>query len=353
MDRIEKMMKEFTETAGVSGAEEEVFALMKKHLGKIASIDKCGLGSFVGHLKKGRKKPRIMIAGHMDEVGLMVSHFSGSFIKFNTIGGWWAPRLLGLPVRIKTSKGCVRGVIASKSPFHMEPEERKKEIKTKELYIDVGLTGDKKPEKLGIMPGDPVVPDTPFLPLDGGKTYLAKAWDNRIGCMVVVETLKKLSRLDIPNAVYGVGTVQEEVGLRGAVTSGYHVNPDVALTVDVGIAQDIPGGPEGGMEKLGGGVSICVYDNSLIPNRKLRDLVISVADKKKIPYHFSSISVGGTDGGKLHMDRSGVPTIVFGIPTRYIHSGAGILARSDFENAVKLVVEVVKSLDEKTVRKLI
>ncbi|MDZ7860687.1 MAG: M42 family metallopeptidase [Candidatus Krumholzibacteriota bacterium] len=353
MDRIEKMMKEFTETAGVSGAEEEVFALMEKHLGKVASIEKCGLGSFVGRLKKGRKKPRVMIAGHMDEVGLMVSHFSGSFIKFNKIGGWWAPRLLGLQVRIKTSKGWINGVIASKSPFHMEAEERKKEIKAKDLYIDIGLTGDEKPEDLGVMPGDPVVPDTEFLPLNGGRTYLAKAWDNRIGCMAVVEALKKLSSVDPPCGVYGVGTVQEEVGLRGAVTSGHYVNPDVALAVDVGIAQDIPGAPEGGMEKLGGGVSICVYDASLIPNRKLRDLVVSTAEKKKIPYHFSSISVGGTDGGKLHMDRSGVPAIVFGIPTRYIHSGAGILDRSDFDNAVKLIVEVVKSLDEETVRNLI
>lgn len=352
MDRIEKMMKEFTETAGVSGDEEEVFALMKKYLAKIVSIEKCGLGSFVGRLKKGRKKPRIMIAGHMDEVGLMVSHFTGSFIKFNTIGGWWAPRLLGLPVRIKTSRGDIRGVIASKSPFHMEAEERKNDIKAKDLYIDVGLTGDREPETLGIMPGDPVVPDISFQSLAGGNTYMAKAWDNRIGCMAVVEALKKLSRVDIPNRVFGVGTVQEEVGLRGATTSGYYVDPDVALVVDVGIAQDIPGGPEGGMEKLGGGVSISVYDASLIPNRKLRDLVISVAKKKKIPYHFSSISIGGTDGGKLHIGRSGVPTIVFGIPTRYIHSGAGILDRGDFESTVKLVVEVVKSLDEKTVGKL-
>lgn len=353
MDRIEEMMKEFTEAAGVSGAEEEVFSLMEKHLGSIADIEKCGLGSFVGVLKKGKEKPRVMLAGHMDEIGLMVSRFTDNFIRFNTIGGWWIPRMIGMPVVIKTGKGDVPGVVTSKSPFNMDPEERKKVPQAKDLFIDIGLTGKKKPESLGVRPGDPVVPNIPFTPLKGGKTYMAKAWDNRIGCMAVVETLRRLSRSKPPCRVFGVGTVQEEVGIRGAVTSGHHVNPDVCLAVDVSIAQDIPGSAEGGMEKLGGGVSICVFDASLIPNRKLRDLVVSTAEKKKIPYHFSAVPFGGTDGGKVHLDRSGVPTVVFGIPTRYIHSGAGILDRRDFENAVKLLVEVVKLLDNKTVSGLV
>jgi endoglucanase len=171
--------------------------------------------------------------------------------------------------------------------------------------------------------------------------------------MAVVESLRKLVRANPPCAVFGVGTVQEEVGIRGAVTSGHYVNPDVCLAVDVSIAQDTPGSPEGGTEKLGKGVSICVYDASLIPNRRLRDLVVSVADKKKIPYHLSAVPYGGTDGGKVHLDRTGVPTIVLGIPTRYIHSGAGILDRKDFESAVKLIVEVVKLLDAKRVEGLV
>jgi len=347
------MMKEFTEAAGVSGAEEDVFSLMEARLRKIADVERCRLGSFVGRLKKGPDSPRVMIAGHMDEVGLMVSHFSKNFIRFNTIGGWWPPRLVGMPVVIKTQRGDLRGVVASKSPFHMEQEERKKQLQAKELYIDVGLEEGQKPEKTGIRPGDPVVPDIPFTPLRKKRTYMAKAWDNRIGCMAVVEALQKLNRIKIPCAVFGVGTVQEEVGIRGAVTSGHYVNPEVCLAVDVGVAQDIPGSPEGGVEKLGDGVSICVFDASLIPNRKLRDLVVSVAEEKKIPHNLSAVPYGGTDGGKVHLDRSGVPTIVFGIPTRYIHSAAGILDRKDFESAVKLIVEVVRVLDSETVRKLV
>lgn len=343
------MMKRFTEAMGVSGAEGEVFDLMKEELGEAADIERDGLGSFIGRLKGGAESPRIMLAGHMDEIGMMVSHFTGCFIRFNTLGGWWSPRLIGLPVRIRTSKKDISGVIASRSPFHMEKEERDKPFKAKDLFIDIGLAGKQKPEKLGIRPGDPVVPDFPFTVLEGGKTYMAKAWDNRAGCMAVVEAMKRLKKYKLPNAVYGVGTVQEEVGIRGAVTSGHAVSPDVCFAVDVNVAQDLPGSPEGSVEKLGGGVSICVYDATLIPNVKLRDHVAAVAERKKIPYHFSAIPFGGTDGGKVHLNDSGVPTLVLGIPTRYIHSSAGILARKDFDNTVRLIVEVVRTLDGKTV----
>ncbi len=349
MDRIEVMMQEFTEAMGVSGAEEEVFGLMEKHLAGVADIERDHLGSFIGRLRGGTDSPRVMLVGHMDEVGFMVSHFTGKYIRFNTLGGWWPPRILGLVVKIRTSKEEITGVVASKSPFIMEKDERDKPLKAKDLFIDVGLTGKQKPESLGIRPGDPVAPVMPFMILKGGKAYMAKAWDNRIGCMVVVEVLRRLKRYRLPNALYGVGTVQEEVGIRGGVTSGYSIRPDVCFAVDVNIAQDLPGSYEGSTEKLGKGVSICVYDATLIPNVKLRDHVAEIAEKKKIPYHFSAIPFGGTDGGKVHLNETGVPTLVIGIPTRYIHSSAGILLRKDFDSAVRLMIEVIRTLDRKTV----
>ena len=349
MDRIEKMMKEFTEAAGVSGDEGEVFSLMEKYLEGIVEVGRDKLGSFIGKLTRGVESPRIMLAGHMDEVGMMVSHFTDNFIKFAVVGGWWTPRLIGLPVIIKTGDKDIRGVVASKSPFHMEGKERRKIPEKTDLFIDIGLTGDEEPSGLGIKPGDPVVPDAPFIPLINGNTYMAKAWDNRIGCMAVVETLTRLSGEKPPCAVFGVGTVQEEVGLRGAETSVHHVNPDVCLAVDVGIAQDIPGAPKGGMDRLGKGVSISVFDASLIPNRALRDLVVSVAENEKIEHYFSATPYGGTDGGKFHLSRSGIPTIVLSIPTRYIHSNGGILDRRDFENTVRLLVKLIMKLDVKAV----
>lgn len=352
MDRTEQLLREFTGAAGVSGAEREVFELMARYLDGIVEAGRDRLGSFIGRLSKGIDRPRIMLAAHMDEIGMMVSHFTGSFVRFNTLGGWWPPHLVGMPVRILTARGEVPGVVASKSPFSMEKEEREKPIKPKDLYVDLGLWGDRKPESFHIRPGDPIVPVSPFTPLAGGKTFLAKAWDDRIGCAAIVEALRRLSRFKLPCCVYGVGTVQEEVGIRGAITSGRSVDPDVCLAVDVSVAQDIPGSPEGSPEGLGAGVSICVYDATLIPNTKLRDLVTGVADRARIPYHFSAVPYGGTDGGRIHLNQAGVPTLVLGIPARHIHSAAGIVHRKDFDSAVRLLVETARALDEDTVASL-
>jgi putative aminopeptidase FrvX len=353
MDRVETMMKEFTEAAGVSGSEGDVFAALARHLGPVAAIEKDRLGSCIARLRGGPDRPRVMLAAHMDEVGFMVSHFSGCFVRFNALGGWWYPRMIALPVAIRTSKGEVPGVIATKNPYEMEEEERKGPFKVKDLYIDVGLTGKKSPESLGIRPGDPVVPQFPFTSLDDGRTLMAKAWDDRLGCVMLVEVLTALSRVKRPNAVYGVGTVQEEVGIRGAVTSGFRADPDVCVVLEVDIALDTPGSMEGNPGKLGAGVSICVYDATLIPNARLRDHVVAVAKRKKIPYQFSAVPYGGTDGGRVHLHAAGVPTIVVAVPARHIHSAAGIIARKDFDNAVKLVTGVVATLDAKTVAGLV
>lgn len=352
MDRMEKMLREFTGTDGVSGAEGEVFALMERHLEGIVEVSRDRLGSFIGRLAGGEESPRIMLAAHMDETGFMVSGFSGSFVRFNTLGGWWRPRLLGMTVRIIASEGPVEGVIAAGSPFHMEKDEREKVPQVKDMYIDVGLSGKKKPADIGIKPGDPVVPVSPFTVLAGGETYMAKAWDDRAGCVVVVEAMKRLARSKAPGTVYAVGTVQEEVGIRGAMTSGHSVRPDVCLAIDVNIAQDLPGSADEAPEKLGAGVSICVYDATLIPNRKLRDLVAGIAERKGIPCHFSAVPFGGTDGGRVHLNEAGVPTLVLGLPTRHIHSASGIIHRKDIDSAIELVAETVASLDAKTVESL-
>jgi endoglucanase len=348
MDRIELMMKEFTETPGVSGFEGEVAALLARHLSPIASVERDRLGSAIFRLEGGADGPRVMLAAHMDEVGFMVSHFTGGFVRFNPLGGWWGPRMIGLPVSIRTSRGDVPGVIASKNPFEMEEEERKGPFKAKDLFVDVGLFGKKKPDALGIRPGDPVTPLCPFTILPGGA-YMAKAWDDRAGCVMLVEAMRALAAPKRRNAVYGVGTVQEEVGIRGAATSGHHTNPDVCVVLEVDVAQDTPGSGTESPGRLGEGVSICVYDATLIPNTRLRDHVIGVARRKKIPHQLSAVPFGGTDGGRVHLNARGVPTIVVGVPARHIHSAAGIICRRDFDAAVKLVVEVVKTLDGKTV----
>lgn len=348
MDRIEMLLKELTETAGASGFEGEVASLLERRLGASADIERDRLGSMIARLRGVKEGPRVMLAAHMDEVGFIVSYFSGSFVRFNALGGWWPPRMVGLPVTIHTSRGNVPGVIATKNPFEMEEEERKAPVKPKDLYIDVGLYGGKKPESLGIRSGDPVTPRFEFTELPG-KAYMAKAWDDRAGCAILVEAMIALARTDRPNTVIGVGTVQEEVGVRGAATSGYRTDPDVCIVLEVDIARDTPESPSECPGKLGQGVSILVYDATLIPNSRLRDHVIDVARRKKIPYQLSAVPYGGTDGGRVHLNASGVPTIVIAVPARHIHSAAGIICRRDFDAAVKLVVEVVKTLDRKRV----
>ena len=182
--------------------------------------------------------------------------------------------------------------------------------------------------------------------------YMNKAFDNRLGAAAAVAVINELAGVKHPNTVYAVGTVQEEVGLRGAGTAAHYVDPDVAFVADVSLAIDGPDAPKGSGAKLGSGPSITVYDGSMIPNRRLRDLVVDTAEKHKIPYHFAALERGGTDGGRIHISRSGVPTIYIGAATRYIHSHTSILHKSDFENLVRLMVEVIKKLDAKKVDSL-
>ena len=222
-----------------------------------------------------------------------------------------------------------------------------------EMFIDIGSYNDyNAPEKLGIRPGDPIIPLSDFTQLGDGKMLMAKAWDNRIGVAVALEVVRKLKGVRHPNTVFAVGTSQEEVGLRGAGTSAYEIAPDIGFAVDVTIAADTPGAEDAEFaEQCGKGPSISVMDGSLLPNTALRDFVVDAAEKAKIPYQFGALARGGTDGGRIAMSRSGVPTLTLSIATRYIHSHNGILHYDDFDNMVKLLVTVIKKMDAKLLQK--
>lgn len=292
-----------------------------------------------------------MLAGHMDEIGFVVKLITDEgFVKFSPLGGWWGHVMLAQRVVIRTRKGDVTGLIGSKPPHILEDEERKKVQQPKDMYIDVGATSLDEVKELGIRPGDPIVPICPFTVLGTGKTYMAKAFDDRAGCALFIDVIKNLVGEKHPNAVYGVGTVQEEVGLRGARTSSWVVEPDVGLTMEVGIAGDVPGvKKEEAQEKLGAGPVIVIRDGSMIPNLRLRDLFVDTAEELQIPYQFDLLERGGTDSGAMHLHRRGVPNLVIGVPTRHIHSHAGILHRDDYDRAVQLITAVVKKLDADTV----
>jgi putative aminopeptidase FrvX len=354
VDSRAQFLKQITEASGVPGYEGEVRAVIRQRLADLTTIEQDKIGSIICKKAGASESPRVMLAGHIDEVGFMVRQVTKQgYVKFLPLGGWWDQVLLAQQVVIRTSQGDVWGLIGAKPPHILSDDERKKVVEKKDMYIDVGATSQEEVEALGVRPGDPIIPACDFRILGSGQAYLSKAWDNRIGCALFIEVIEELARSEHPNTVYGVGTVQEEVGLRGATTSPRVVDPDVALILEVDIASDLPGLSEDEPAiALGKGPSLLVYDASMIPNRALRDLVIETAKELDIPLQLSSMARGGTDGGRIHIHAAGVPAVVVGVPTRHIHSHAGILHRRDYDQALELVVAVVKKLDEETVRGL-
>jgi putative aminopeptidase FrvX len=351
MDSSQALLKELAEAFGPPGHESEIASILKKHLRGLGQVTQDGLGSIICKKTGKADEPRIMFAGHMDEVGFMVKSIDkDGFIKFLPMGGWWGHVLLGHRVRIRTRKGDIIGVIGSKPPHELKDEERKKVLGLGEMFIDVGATSSFDVRKrLGIRAGDPIVPEAGFEVMANDRLYLAKAIDNRMGCGLVVEVLRRIAKTPHPNTVYGVATAMEEVGLRGAQTSVASVKPDVAIALDVGIAHDTPGTAEDGEEKLGGGVGILAYDATMIPSVPLRNLAIDICERQKIPYQIGTVERGGTDAGRFHVYDTGVPSLCVFIPTRYIHSHSTIMDRRDYDAAVKLLVELTKRLDKKTV----
>lgn len=355
-DKTLQLLKEITNVCGVSGYEGEVKRFIKEQLKDITEIEYDNLGSIICKKSGASDSPKIMLAGHMDEIGFMVKLVTEEgFIKFSSLGGWWNQVMLAQRVIIKTSKGDIHGIIGSKPPHILSDDERNKVVDRKDMFIDVGAVDAKQAkEEFGIRPGDPIIPFSPFQVLNNGKTYLAKAWDDRIGCALFIDVIRNLVNDTHPNTVYGVGTVQEEVGLRGAKTSAWTIQPDVGIALEVGIASDVPGGKkEESMESLGKGTSILLYDASLIPNLKLRDLAIDTAEENGIPYQVDVMERGGTDAGSMHVNMRGTPCLVMGVPCRYIHSHAGIINRDDYDNTVKLITAMIKKLDKDKVSALV
>lgn len=352
MDELAMLLKTLTEAHGVPGYEMEIREVMRGLLEGLGEIEQDHIGSLI--CRRGEGGPRVMLAAHMDEIGFMVKYITPEgFVRFTPLGGWFDQVLLGQRVVIKTHKGDVVGVIGAKPPHLLSADERKKVVEKKDMYIDIGATSAKEVEEAGVRVGDPIVPLAPFQVLVSGKAYLAKAFDDRVGCAVLVEVMRRLAREGHPNTVYGVATVQEEVGLRGAATSVEKVNPDVALILESDIAGDVPGiKPEESPVKLGGGPTIVVYDARMIPNLRLRDLAVETAQSMGIPVQFSVIEGGATDGGVIHLHKGGVPTLVIGVPARHIHSHSAIIHREDVERAIALVTALVQRLDAETSARL-
>ncbi|ACA41563.1 M42 family peptidase [Lysinibacillus fusiformis] len=356
LDPTLQMFKDLTDANGIAGNERAPREVMKKYIAPYAdTVETDNLGSVIAKKVGDENGPKIVVAGHLDEVGFMVTQIDDKgFIKFQTVGGWWSQVMLAQRVTITTRKGDeVIGVIGSKPPHILPADVRNKVVDIKDMFIDIGAASKDEVLEWGVRPGDMVTPYFEFNVMKNEKYLLAKAWDNRIGCAIAIDVMKALQNEKHPNILYSVGNVQEEVGLRGAKTATHKIQPDIGFAVDVGVAGDTPGvTAKESTSKMGAGPQIVVYDASMVSHRGLREFVLDVADENNIPYQFEAMAGGGTDAGSIHVTANGVPALSIGIATRYIHSHAGILHRDDYDNAVKLMVEVIKKLDRDAVNKI-
>ncbi|MHA2003673.1 MAG: M42 family metallopeptidase [Candidatus Thorarchaeota archaeon] len=367
-----RLLEDLCNSFGPSGHEHEAQKIARDYGAKYADevlYDRMGSVVF----RRGDKGPKIMLAGHVDEIGFVITEIDKKgFLRFHQLGGWWDQTLLTQEVVIKPSRGDKKiiGVIGAPPPHVLGPEQRSKVVTKEKMFIDIGCSSPKEVKELGIRVGDPGVPNSIFRTMKRTRKEkknedekdaeeetrevtlaVAKAFDDRIGVFIALEVLRRLSEDDIshPNTVYAVSTTQEEVGLRGARTAAQMLLPDIGFALDVDVSGDVPG-VKGLVQKMGKGVAISAGDGSMIPNPKFRQFVLNIAEEKGLRHQPAFLKSGGTDAGIIHITGMGAPSLFIGVPTRHIHSHHGMLDLTDVENAVELLVEVIKKLDEKTVK---
>lgn len=348
------LLQELTEAHSVSGHEDEVRAIFTDELTDIGPLAADRNGSVI--CAQTNEGPRVLIAGHMDEVGFMAQNLTpDGFIQFVPIGGWWPQVMLAQRVQILTRGGeKILGVTGSRPPHHIPAAQRDNAIPVEAMFIDVGATSRRElVEDFGISIGDPIAPWSPFTSLFRPGRFMAKAFDNRVGMACVIQAAQELAGTDHPNELIFAGSVQEEVGLRGAKTLANFVKPDVAIVLEGPPADDTPGFNHSESQgKLGGGVQIRLYDPTAITNPRLADLVIETARRANIPFQVTVRRSGGTDAGSFHLANHGVPSIVLGTPARYIHSHNAIIDIDDYLAMLQLTIALAENLDETAVDSL-
>jgi endoglucanase len=338
-----KLLRELSEAAGVPGREDNIRQIIQRELkGCVDEISVDAMGNLIAH-KKGaaRNRQRIMFAAHMDEIGFYVSFVDDrGFLRLQEVGGFDTRNLFARRVIVHTAKGPLRGVLnAMGKPFHTSsPEERRQYKEVSEFFVDLGLPGKEVAKRVQI--GDMVTLDAPFV--EYGHYASGKCLDNRVQVYIGIRALQALKRCS--KDVFGVFTVQEEVGLRGAFTSTYGVEPDIGICLDTTIASDVPGiAPEHRITSLGAGVGIKVLDGSVISHRGLVDTFVTLAKRAKIKYQLEILPRGGTDAGAMQRSRKGVKTVTLSVPTRYIHSVTETVHKDDVKATEALLVRFLQA----------
>ncbi len=341
---LNENLEKLSNACGVTGRENQVRDLMIQFMKPYAdeiTVDRLENVIAVKHGKAN--SPKIMLAAHMDEVGLMVKTISkDGFLQFSKLGGIDDRILPAQKVMVHTKKGAYPGIIGSKPPHIQKEEERRKILNFDDLFIDIGAETKEDAANKGISIGDPVSFDVKYVPL-GNDVVMGKAFDNRAGCAAMVETLKLLEKTEW--SVCAVGTVQEEVGLRGAGAAAFGVDPDVAIALDVTIAGDVPGVREFDTSvKMGKGPALMISDSGLITHPKVLRWLLDTAEEEIIPIQLESGLLGSTDAARISITRQGIPCGNVSIPTRYIHSPTGVLNLRDIEKCAKLTAAAIGTI---------
>lgn len=342
---MKQLLEKLSNASGVSGFEDNVRNLMMEELkGFVEELDVDNMGNLIA-LKKGKPDgKKVMLAAHMDEIGLIVRYIDkNGFIKFSKLGGINDQMLLNQEVYIHSNGEKILGVIGSKPPHRMKAAERKKPVEYENMFIDIGASSKEDAEEM-VNVGDPITIKQKFGELKN-DLVMGNAMDNRVGCAILLEVMKRARS----NAnIYGVGTVQEEVGLKGAKTAAFRINPDMALALDVTISGDHPGmKEEDAPAKAGEGPCIILTDASgrgIITHPQVKELLIQVAEEEEIPYQLEVSEGGTTDATAIHLTREGIPTGVISPPSRYIHTPVSVVNIKDVENAAKLILAVLKRI---------
>jgi endoglucanase len=350
-DRTESVLRELSNAPGPSGFEEPVRAIMVRELGPYAKISYDGMGSVIA--QNGTSGPRIMLDAHMDELGGMVRRVTADgFVTMQMLGGWLDEALPGQRWVILTAKGPVKAVSGIRDVHVTPAEERTKPFNRDNLFLDVGARSAAEAAAMGIEPGDPIAPDSTFEELGQGR-YLGKGWDDRVGCAVVIEALRRLAAQGHPNQLFVAATTQEEVGLRGAHTAAEVIRPDIGIAIEGGMAGDQPAThPDETNGKLGGGPDVFLYDSSAIANRKMIAFLRRTAASAGIPVQLDLVQGYGDDSAEIQKTAGGAPTVNIGVPVRYMHVHNGVIDRKDFDATVDLVVDMIEKLDAAEVARL-
>jgi endoglucanase len=339
------LLKRLCETPGIAGREDAVRAVVREELAPLTddlTVD--ALGNVVA-TKRGSGGPRVMLLAHMDEIGFMVKHIDDrGFIRVQTVGGF-DPRVLPAQrVMVHGFGGeSLRGVLTtSAKPPHLLAGSEQKAPSIDDVFIDLGLSGDEVREQVEV--GDMVTMDRTVE--RAGNTVIGKAFDDRICVFQMIEAVRKLSSATTAEVI-AVATTQEEVGLRGATTAAFHVQPEIAVALDVTLAMDIPGAAEHeSVSRLGGGVAIKIMDSSTISNHKLVQHMRKVARDNDIQHQLEILPRGGTDAGAAQRSQAGIPAITLSIPTRYVHTVNEMCAVSDIQAAIDLLARYIESAHE-------